>query len=46
MIFLPKLVKETALGHFVEESPVDEILGLDLLGPGIDLGDVIENSYH
>jgi hypothetical protein len=40
----PELVKETALGHFVEESPVDEIFGFDLFGPGIGRCDVIQNS--
>ena len=39
--FSPQLVEETALGHFVEEAPVDKIFWLDFLGPGIDLRDVI-----
>jgi hypothetical protein len=39
--FSPELVKETAFGHFVEESPVDEVFGLRLLGSRIGLCHVI-----
>ena len=41
--FSPELAKETALGHFVKKSPVNEVFGLHLLGPRIDLRDVIHH---
>jgi hypothetical protein len=41
--FSPEIVEETALGHLVKKSPIDKIIGLDLLGTRIDLRDVIQH---
>ena len=42
-LFSPELVEKTALGHLVKKSPINEIIGLDLFGTGIDLCDVIQD---
>ena len=42
----PQLVEEATLFHFIQETPIDEVLDFDLFCPRVDSGNFIQDRLE